>query len=262
MIPLFSRRAALGLALALGTALPSVAAADEITVFAAASLKNALDAIATDWQAKTGNTTKISYAGSSALAKQIQEGAPADVFISAAVNWMDTLQKDKLIKPETRRDLLGNTLVLIAHGPDAPKIEVGKNLDLTGMLKGGKLSMALVDSVPAGQYGKEALTNLGLWSSVEGSVAQSDNVRAALQLVQLGEAPLGIVYASDAVADMEAGAEVTVVGAFPADTHKPIIYPAAIVSSSTSPAAEDFLKTLSSAAAAKVFEAQGFTVLK
>ena len=262
LIPLFTRRAALGVVLALGTALPSVAAADEITVFAAASLKNALDAIATDWQAKTGNSAKISYGGSSALAKQIQEGAPADVFISAAVNWMDTLQKDNLIKPETRHDLLGNTLVLVAHGPDAPKVEIDKALDLAGMLNGGKLSMALVDSVPAGQYGKEALTNLGLWASVEGSVAQADNVRAALQLVQLGEAPYGIVYASDAIADSEADNRVSVVGTFPADSHRPIIYPAALVATSTSAAAEDFLKTLSSEASAKVFEAQGFTVLK
>lgn len=257
-----TRRATLVLALVLGMTAPLAAAAEDITVFAAASLKNALDTIATDWQAKTGNTAKISYGGSSALAKQIQEGAPADVFVSAAANWMDTLQKANLIKPETRHDLLGNTLVLIAHGPDAPKVEIGKDLDLAGMLKGSKLSMALVDSVPAGQYGKEALTNLGLWSSVEGSVAQADNVRAALQLVQLGEAPFGIVYASDAVADKEAGAQVSVVGTFPADSHKPIIYPAAIVATSTSPAAEDFLKTLSSEASAKVFEAQGFTVLK
>lgn len=256
------RRTALGLALALGMTVPLAAAAEDITVFAAVSLKNALDSIATDWQAKTGNSAKISYGGSSVLAKQIQEGAPADVFVSAAVNWMDTLQKDNLIKPETRHDLLGNTLVLIAHGPDAPKVMIGKDLDLTGMLKGGMLSMALVDSVPAGQYGKEALTNLGLWSSVQGSVAQADNVRAALQLVQLGEAPLGIVYASDAVADGKADRQVSVIGTFPAESHKPIIYPAAVVATSAKPAAEEFLKALRSDASAKVFEAQGFTVLK
>ena len=122
--------------------------------------------------------------------------------------------------------------------------------------------MAMVDSVPAGQYGKEALTNLGLWASVEASVAQSENVRAALTLVQTGEAPLGIVYGSDAIADNDAGGKISVIGTFPADSHKPIIYPVAEVATSTKPAAAEFLKALSAEAAGKVFEAQGFTVLK
>ncbi len=259
--PALPRRALLVLALATSLGLPASAKAEEVIVFAAASLKTALDAIAADWQAQSGNTVAISYGGSSALAKQIQAGAPADIFISAAVNWMDTLEKDGLIKPQTRRDLLGNTLVLVAHGEAGP-VEIGKDLDLAGMLNGGKLSMAMVDSVPAGQYGKEALTNLGLWPSVEGSVAQSENVRAALALVQTGEAPLGIVYGSDAIADDEAGGKVSVIGTFPDDSHKPIIYPVAETTASTKPAAAEFLQALSGEAASRVFESQGFTVLK
>ncbi|PZR00963.1 MAG: molybdate ABC transporter substrate-binding protein [Cereibacter sphaeroides] len=257
---MFARRILLTAAIALSVGGPVVA--EEITVFAAASLKNALDAIAKDWQARTGNTVAISYGGSSALAKQIQEGAPADVFISAAVNWMDTLEKDSLIKTETRHDLLGNTLVLVGYGTDAKAVEIKKGMDLVGLLNGGKLSMAMVDSVPAGQYGKEALENLGVWASVEPHVAQSENVRAALQLVTTGEAPYGIVYASDAISDDEAGDQVAVVGTFPADSHKPIIYPAAVLASSAKPASEAFLTALSSDAAKKVFEGQGFEILK
>jgi len=243
-----------------GTVLPAAAA--DLTVFAAASLKNALDQIAADWQKETGNTVKISYEGSSKLAKQIQQGAPADVFISAAENWMDKLADDKLIKADTRVDLLGNTLVLIAHGHDAKAVEIGKDFDLAGLLGDGKLSMAMVDSVPAGQYGKEALTSLGVWDKVEKSVAQAENVRAALKLVETGEAPYGIVYASDAIADDESGDKVKVVGTFPADSHKPIVYPAAVVSSSTQPEAEAFLAALSSESAKKVFASQGFVNLK
>jgi molybdate transport system substrate-binding protein len=256
-----TRRAAVALAFAATLALPVSAKAEEITVFAAASLKNALDTIAADWQAQSGNTVVISYGGSSALAKQIQEGAPADIFVSAAVNWMDTLEKDGFLKAGTRKDLLGNTLVLVAHG-DASPVKIDSDLDLAGLLNGGKLSMAMVGSVPAGQYGKEALTSLGLWSSVEGSVAQSENVRAALALVQTGEAPLGIVYGSDAIADSEAGGKVSVIGTFPADSHKPIIYPVAEIAASAKPAASEFLKALSGETAAKIFEGQGFIVLK
>lgn len=244
------------------SALPMAAQAEEITVFAAASLKNALDAIAADWQAETGNTVVVSYEGSSKLARQIEEGAPADLFLSAAVNWMDTLQEGNLIKPETRHDLLGNSLVLIAAGADAPAVQISKDLDLTALLGDGKLSMAMVDSVPAGQYGKESLQSLGLWASVEAQVAQSENVRAAMALVAAGEAPFGIVYASDAIADDDGDNKVSVVGTFPADSHKPIIYPAVELASSTKPEAKAFLEALSSDSARVIFEAQGFTVLK
>lgn len=248
------------LALCLALAVPLPAQAEDITVFAAASLKNALDVIAADYESATGDKVLISYDASSKLAKQIQQGAPADIFVSAATNWMDTLQEGALIQPDSRHDLLGNRLVLIAHGAAEP-VEISAALDLPGLLAGGKLSMAMVDSVPAGQYGKEALENLGLWAAVEGSVVQSDNVRAALALVTLGEAPFGIVYASDAVADDEAGNHATVVGTFPADSHTPIVYPAALTATAK-PAAAGFLTALSSDAAAGVFTAQGFTVLK
>jgi len=228
-----------------------------VVVFAAASLKDALDAVAADFQAETGNTVTISYAGSNALAKQIMEGAPADIFISAAVNWMDEVEKAGLVVPDTREDLLGNTLVLVAHGKDAKPVEIGPGFDLATLLGDGKLSMAMVDSVPAGQYGKESLEKLGIWSAVEGSVAQSENVRAALALVATGEAPYGIVYASDAVADEN----VTVVGTFPNDSHKAIVYPAALLTGAADAADKAFMEALSSDAADAKFTAQGFAIL-
>lgn len=254
------RRALLAATLTLG--LPALAGAAEVTVFAAASLKNALDAAAAVWQADTGNTVVISYGGSPALARQIEQGAPADIFISASKAWMDALSDAALIRPQSRRDLFGNTLVLIAAGSNAAPVDLTPALDLAALLGDGKLSMALVDAVPAGQYGKEALETLGLWSGVAASVAQSENVRAALALVATGEAPYGIVYGSDAVADDSADDRVSVVGTFPADSHQPIVYPAAVLASSTKPEAAAFLASLTSDAAAAIFAAQGFVVLK
>ena len=250
-----TRRLALATVLAASLATPALA--EEVVVFAAASLKDALDAVAADFQAETGNTVTISYAGSNALAKQIMEGAPADIFISAAVNWMDEVEKAGLVVPDTREDLLGNTLVLVAHGKDAKPVEIGPGFDLATLLGDGKLSMAMVDSVPAGQYGKESLEKLGIWSAVEGSVAQSENVRAALALVATGEAPYGIVYASDAVADEN----VTVVGTFPNDSHKAIVYPAALLTGAADAADKAFMEALSSDAADAKFTAQGFAIL-
>jgi molybdate transport system substrate-binding protein len=243
------------LLLALCLAAPARAA--EVTVFAAASLKTALDEIAATWQADTGTTVVVSYGGSPALARQIIAGAPADLFLSASVDWMEAVAEAGLVREGTRVDLLGNRLVLVAHGPAAPPVMLGPETDLAGLLAGGKLSMAMVDSVPAGQYGREALTALGLWDGVSASLAQSENVRVALQLVALGEAPFGIVYASDAVA--EPG--VTVVATFPQDSHSPIIYPAAVMTTATQPLAEGFLAYLSTEPARKVFEAQGFLPL-
>ena len=250
-----TRRLAFAAVIAATLATPALA--EEVVVFAAASLKDALDAVAADFQAETGNTVTISYAGSNALAKQIMEGAPADIFISAAVNWMDEVQKAGLVVPDTRENLLGNTLVLVAHGKDAAPVEIGEGFDLAALLGDGKLSMAMVDSVPAGQYGKESLEKLGVWSAVEGSVAQSENVRAALALVSTGEAPYGIVYASDAVADEN----VTVVGTFPDDSHKAIVYPAALLTGAADAADKAFLEALSSDAADAKFTAQGFAIL-
>ncbi|MFO1141821.1 MAG: molybdate ABC transporter substrate-binding protein [Amaricoccus sp.] len=231
--------------------------AAEAVVFAAASLKNALDNVAADWAQASGEKATISYAASSALAKQIEQGAPADIFFSADLDWMDYLAERKLIDPATRKNLLGNEIVLVAHGADAKPVEIASGFDLAGALGGGKLAMASVDSVPAGKYGKAALESLGIWDSVAPSVAQADNVRAALQLVALGEAPLGIVYATDAHAEPK----VSVVGTFPDDTHPPIVYPVARTSSSTSDAAKSFLDYLATPEARARFEAEGFVGL-
>lgn len=236
-----------------GMTLPANAA--DLTVFAAASLKTALDEIAEVWEAETGVGVTVAPAGSSALARQIQQGAPADVFISASPDWMDVLEADGLIRADTRRDLLTNRLVLIGHG-EAPPVEIGPALDLAGMLGQDRLAMALVEAVPAGIYGKAALDHLGLWDSVAPQVAQTDNVRAALALVATGEAPFGIVYATDA----EAEPRVSVLGVFPAESHPPVVYPAAVMAESETEAAEPFLDFLSDADAAAVFATHGFGV--
>lgn len=244
--------AALAAALALGAA---PALADEVTVFAAASLTDALDRIAADWTDAGGAAVVTSYAGSSALARQIREGAPADIFISASPDWMDALEASGDLRPGTRRDILGNRLVLIAHG-DADPVTIDADLDLPALLGGGRLSMALVDAVPAGIYGRAALTHLGLWDAVAPLVAQSDNVRAALAFVARNEAPLGIVYATDAAAQDA----VSVIGTFPADSHPPITYPAALTAQSDAAQAQAFLDHLSSDAARQVWARFGFTL--
>lgn len=254
-----TRRAVGAAAIALLALSPLRAGAAGITVFAAASLKTALDQIAAAWSAETGDRANVAYAGSSALARQIEQGAPADVFISASEDWMDALAAGGHIRDQTRRDLLGNTLVLVAHAEagngEAGPVRIAPGFDLAGLLGDGRLAMALVDGVPAGVYGKAALTSLGVWDAVAPKVAQADNVRAALALVATGEAPMGIVYRTDAAA--EGG--VTVVGTFPADSHPPIVYPAAVTAESAQPdAAGAFLDYLSGEAARAVFAAQGF----
>ena len=248
------RRSALTAALTLALATP--AAADEVVVFAAASMKTALDKVAAEFQASTGHSVTISYAGSNALAKQIIEGAPADIFVSAAVNWMDEVEKAGLIAEGSRKDMFSNTLVLVASGDAAP-VDIGPGFDLAGLLGDGKLSMALVDAVPAGQYGKASLESLGIWDAVAPSVAQSDNVRAALALVAAGEAPYGIVYATDAVA--ETG--VKVVGTFPSDSHKPITYPGALLTGAADEADKAFYEAITSDAGDAIFAEQGFVIL-
>ncbi len=233
------------------------AQAADVVVFAAASLKNALDGVTAEWTAETGKTAAVSYAASSALAKQIEQGAPADLFLSADIDWMDYLGERGLLEDATRRELLGNQLVLIATGAHAAPIAIAPGFDLAGALKGGRLAMADVSAVPAGRYGKAALESLGVWISVETSVAQAENVRAALALVSRGEAPLGIVYASDAKADTG----VSVVGTFPGDSHPPIIYPIALTAKNTNPDAKSLYDFILSDKAARIFEAQGFTRL-
>lgn len=250
------RRTALAVMAALA-GLASAARADEVTVFAAASLKTAMDEIAAAYETATGDTVIPSFAGSSALARQIQFGAPADVFISANAGWMDQIEADGLLAEGSRFDLVNNAIVLIAHGADAATVEIGPALDLSGMLGEGRLAMALVDSVPAGIYGKAALNTLGLWEAVAPRVAQADNVRAALALVATGEAPLGIVYATDAVAEDK----VSVVGTFPRDSHPPIVYPAAALRDGDTAAAARFLSFLHGDMARAALERQGFVVI-
>ncbi len=236
-------------------AAPRAWAAPEILVFAAASLKTALDDVARQWHAKTGTRPAVSYAATSTLARQIQGGAPADIFVSANRDWMDVLEKDGTIRRETRRNLLGNRLVLIGHGRNLPFMKIG---DLPDRLHGDRLAMALVDSVPAGMYGRQALKALGLWDKVAQRVVQADNVRAALAFVARGEAPFGIVYATDA----EASDRVSVVSAFPESSHRPIAYPAALTSGSENGKAEAFYAHLFSDEARPLFERQGFTVVE
>lgn len=238
-------------------ATPSRAAADDVLVFAASSLTNALDQVAQAWTAETGHSAVMSFAGSSALARQIQEGAPADIFISASVDWMDAIEASGDLNDGSRRDILGNRLVLVAHDRDVPPVTIDEGLDLAGMLDGGRLSMALVEAVPAGIYGKAALTSLGLWDNAEPMVAQSDNVRAALAFVAQGEAPLGIIYATDAAVEDN----VTVIGTFPEGSHEPITYPAGITAQSASPLAEAFLDFMTSDTARAIWRGFGFTVL-
>jgi molybdate transport system substrate-binding protein len=233
-------------------------AAEKVTVFAAASMKNALDAINAEWAKESGNEATVSYAASSALAKQIEQGAPADIFISADLAWMDYVTEKKLIEAESRSNLLGNRIVLVAPADKAKPVDIKKDFDIAGLVGDGRLAMGAVDSVPAGKYGKAALEKLGVWSSVEKKVAGAESVRAALLLVSRGEAPYGIVYQTDAAADPG----VKIVGTFPEDSHPPIIYPVAILSEAKSPAAKSYLDFLKSAKATPFFEKQGFTVLK
>src|SRR5262252_4876594 len=237
---------------------PATAQGRNLLVFAAASLKNALDDIASQWQSQTGKKVAVSYAASNNLIRQIEEGAPADMFISADIDWMDYGQQKKLVKPETRSDLLGNRLVLIAPKDSPVSISIQPGFDLSAALKGGRLSMANVAAVPAGKYGKAALEKLGAWERVKDQIAQAESVRAALVLVARGETPLGIVYQTDAAS--EPG--VRIVGTFPDDTHPPIIYPAALTRDSNNVSAAEFLKYIRSPAGRPAFERQGFTVLE
>ncbi|MEO1106076.1 MAG: molybdate ABC transporter substrate-binding protein [Pseudomonadota bacterium] len=232
-----------------------VAAAERVLVFAAASLKNALDEIAEGYTAETGDTVVVSFAGSSSLARQILQGAPADVFISANPLWMEAVAEDGLIDPASRLDLLGNTLVLVASEGTADTAPVTSRTDVLGLLDGGRLAMALVNAVPAGIYAKASLESLGLWQAVAPHVAQADNVRAALALVALGEAPLGIVYATDAAAEPD----VVVVGTFAPSSHPPIVYQAAALAGSE--AGARFVDHLVGEAAGAIFQRHGFTPL-
>jgi len=228
--------------------------ASDVTVFAAASLKEAMDEQARGFEAATGNKVIVSYGGSNALAKQIEAGAPADLFISADLDWMDYLDQRKLLAPSTRSNLLRNTLVLVAPASSNAGLKIGPNFGLAAALRNEKLAMANPASVPAGKYGKSALEKLGVWTAVEKQVARADTVRAALVLVSRGEAPYGIVYRTDAMADKG----VRIVDTFPIDTHPPIVYPIAVVAASKSAAARPLLDHLRAPAARPVWEKYGF----
>ena len=259
-VMLLRRRALLAVtaALVLPPVVPGYAQSKDVVVLAAASLKNGLDEAAAAWMKQIGKATKISYAASPALARQIEAGIPADLFISADIPWMDHVADRKLIKPASRTDFLGNEIVLIAAKDSKVDLRIGKDFALRAALGDGRLAMANIDAVPAGKYGKAALQSLGVWASVADRVAQAENVRMALTLVSRGEAPLGIVYRTDAAADPN----VRIVGAFPADSHPPIVYPMALLASSTNPDAEAFVAYLTSPAARPFFEKQGFVVVK
>jgi molybdate transport system substrate-binding protein len=251
--------AALILAPFLNVSVTFAEAADRpgITVFAAASLKTALDGLADEYQRATGVTVSLSYAASSALAKQIEAGAPAELFISADTDWMDYLAAKSLIQNDSRVTLLGNSLVLIVPaGSASTPVALKPGLDLLPLLgTDGRLAVALVDSVPAGRYARAALTSLGAWPALEPRLVQAENVRAALTLVARAEAPAGIVYATDALAEPK----VRQLGTFPADSHPAIVYPAALTGSA-GPSARAFMTWLSGPVATARFAGLGFTV--
>jgi molybdate transport system substrate-binding protein len=255
---LFSLGCAIALAIGFALLAPLPAQAQgKPVVFAAASLNTALDAIASDWQKQTGKSVAISYASSAALARQIEQGAPADIFISADLDWMDWAQQRHLIKADTRETLLGNALVLVAAADANVAFKITPGADLAAVLGDSRLAVGEVNSVPAGKYAKEALEKLGMWRGVENKLAQTDNVRAALAFVARGEARFGIVYATDAKAEPK----VKVVAVFPDSSHPPILYPAALTASSRHADAAAFLAYLRSPAAVRRFSEQGFDMI-
>src|SRR5215471_1985607 len=239
------------LLLALVAAIP--ARAETITVFAAASLKDALDENVKAFEGKAGDKVVVSYAASSALAKQIEAGAPADLFISADLDWMDYLEQRKLIKTDTRRNLLRNRLALIAPADSKVSVDIVPGFPIAKLLGNGRLAMANPDTVPAGKYGKASLQALGVWKDVQSKVASAENVRAALVLVARGEAPFGIVYKTDAAVEPK----VRVAGTFPENTHPPIVYPIAMTASAK-PAAKAFMDWLGKPEAQAIFKKFGF----
>ncbi len=235
------------------------AAAADLVVFAAASLKEALDEQVKVFSASNKDTQiRMSYAGSNALAKQIENGAPAQIFISADEEWMDYVTQKNLVVASTRRDIVKNELVIIAPATSTVKLDVAPGFALASALGNGRLSLANPDVVPAGKYAKAALTKLGVWGTVDTKIAGAENVRAALAFVARGETPLGIVYRTDALAEPR----VRVVAAFPGELHAPIVYPAAIVAGQDSPAARALLDALSGVTARVVWQKYGFVVAK
>ena len=236
---------------------PSTAAAPRsVLVFAAASLKGALDTIASRWTAATGHKVTLSYAGSGALARQLEAGAPADIFVSADQQWMDYVEARSLIAAASRAPLVGNALVLVAPKGSGTVLRIGPGFALAAALGDSRLATGAPQSVPVGAYARAALGSLGVWDAVADRIAGADSVRGALAFVARGEARLGIVYRTDALSEPR----VEIVDTFPADSHPPIVYPAALVATSTSEPARAFLAYLRSNEAAEVFRAEGFTL--
>jgi molybdate transport system substrate-binding protein len=235
-----------------------LAAQESITVFAAASLKNALDETGAAFSKATGIKVVASYEASSALAKQIEQGAPADVFISADLRWMDYAAEHKLIRPETRINLLGNRLVLIA-GSDSKldKVDIAKGFDIAQLAGDGRIAVADVKAVPAGLYAKAALQSLGVWAAVEPKLAMAANVRATLAFVARGETPIGIVYETDAKIEPK----VKIVAVFPDGSYPPVTYPMAATAATGNPAVARYLNFLRTPAAKAIFERYGFSFL-
>ena len=236
--------------------LSPAANADSAMVFAAASLKEALDAVVQSFAEGRGGRVEVSYAASSVLARQITRGAPADIFISADTDWIEFVEKAGVVTQGSRRNLLVNELVLIAPASSTVNAKLNFGVDLAAALGKGRLAMGEPDSVPAGMYGKAALKALGAWNGVERRVASAENVRAALALVARGEAPLGIVYRTDALAEKR----VRIVDTFPAASHPPIVYPVVILKRSSTPIANAFAGYLSTPDARAIFERYGFRV--
>ena len=233
-------------------------AQEQITVFAAASLKNALDDTSAAFTKATGIKITASYAASPALAKQIEQSAPADVFISADLQWMDYLAERKLIKPDTRVNLLGNKLVLIAPADSKiANVTVGQGFDISKLAGSGRIAVADVNAVPAGRYAKAALENLGAWAAAEPKLAQAENVRATLAFVARDETPIGIVYETDAKVEPK----VKVIGAFPDSSYPPVTYPVAATAATAKQSVSQYLHFLRSRTAKATFEKYGFTFL-
>ena len=250
------RRVLVFLLSVLTAATGALSAERDVTVFAAASLTNALQDVAKDYEASGGGKVKFSFAASSLLARQIEAGADADVFFSADTEWMDYLAERKLIRTGTRRDALSNRLVLIAPAGSTVALSIAPGFAIAAALGDSRLALADPDTVPAGKYAKAALTKLGVWDAVANKIARAENVRAALAYVARGEASLGIVYETDAKAE----AKVRTVDTFPADTHPAIVYPVALTASANGSDAEAFLAYILSAKAAAVFKRHGFSV--
>jgi molybdate transport system substrate-binding protein len=253
-----TRRSILGWLLCCGVSVAG--AADEpkpVLVFAASSLTNVVDELGQAYTARTRVPVKASYAASSVLAKQIEAGAPADIFFSADTDWVDYVDQRKLLKAGTRRNVVANRLVLIAPTDSSLQVKIAPHFDLAGALGQGKLATGDPDSVPVGKYAKAALENLGAWDAVSSHIVRAENVRAALAFVARGEAALGIVYETDAKAENR----VKVIGVFPENTHPPITYPIALTTGASADAAK-FVAYVTSSEGAKIFRKYGFKPLR